>query len=401
MNTATKTVLWWGRFDPDYSRNRILRQAYAALGWKIADFQPFLSPLGDLEARLRRPARADLVHVPCFRQRDIAAAARYARRQHIPLLIDPLISAYDKQVFERAKFPADSARAKRLLHSENRLMQNAGIVLADTPEHVRFFTDTLGVERAKLHVVYVGAEEPLFFPTAMDGGRFGLLPSRGITPSMEGRSAGREAVPTGTNAGAVFRPAPAQTPGTPIEVLFYGSFIALQGAEVIVDAARAYRGPALRWVLLGNGPLLETCKQNAQGLTNVVFENWLPYAQLPARIRHADILLGVFGTTPKAQRVIPNKVFQALACGKPLVTCRAPAYPAGLMEGGNSGITWVPAGDSAALAARVAELAHHPERFATLGRAARSSYEKFFSADAIRRQLQLALAALPLTPARG
>jgi hypothetical protein len=40
----------------------------------------------------------------------------------------------------------------------------------------------------------------------MDGGRFGLLPSRGITPSMEGRSAGREAVPPGTNAGAVFRP---------------------------------------------------------------------------------------------------------------------------------------------------------------------------------------------------
>jgi hypothetical protein len=31
-------------------------------------------------------------------------------------------------------------------------------------------------------------------PTAMDGGRFGLLPSRGITPSMEGRSAEREAV---------------------------------------------------------------------------------------------------------------------------------------------------------------------------------------------------------------
>ncbi len=34
-----------------------------------------------------------------------------------------------------------------------------------------------------------------------DSGRFGLLPSRGITPSMEGRTAEREAVPTGTNAG--------------------------------------------------------------------------------------------------------------------------------------------------------------------------------------------------------
>jgi len=45
----------------------------------------------------------------------------------------------------------------------------------------------------------------------MDGGRFGLLPSRGITPSMEGRSAEREAVSERglihrTNAGAVFPP---------------------------------------------------------------------------------------------------------------------------------------------------------------------------------------------------
>ena len=47
------------------------------------------------------------------------------------------------------------------------------------------------------------------FATAVDGGRSGLLPTRGITPSMEGRSAGREAVvPTGTNAGTVFRPSP-------------------------------------------------------------------------------------------------------------------------------------------------------------------------------------------------
>ena len=358
MNTAAKTVLWWGRFDPDYSRNRILRQAYAALGWQIADFRPLLSPLADIEALLRRPARADLVHVPCFRQRDIAAATRYARRHRIPLLIDPLISAYDKQVFERAKFHEASAAAQRLLRGERRLLQNADVMLADTPEHARFFADTLGVTRAKLQVVYVGAEESLFAP--------------------------------------VLAPAP----GSPIEVLFYGSFIALQGAEFIIEAARVYQGPAVRWTLLGNGPLLERCKQSARGLTNVVFEPWLPYAQLPARIRRADILLGVFGATPKAQRVIPNKVFQALACGRPLVTCRAPAYPAELAEGAEHGIAWVPAGDSAALASAVAELARHPEQLATLGRAARAGYEKFFSGEAIRRQLQAALAVLPFTPAR-
>jgi glycosyltransferase involved in cell wall biosynthesis len=99
--------------------------------------------------------------------------------------------------------------------------------------------------------------------------------------------------------------------------------------------------------------------------------------------------------------VIPNKVFQALACGKPLVTCRAPAYPAELIDSGNSGITWVPAGDSTALATRVAELACHPNQLTTLGSNARASYEKFFSEDAVRRQLQAALAALPFMQVRG
>lgn len=350
MSDTAGTVLWWGRFDPDYSRNRILRQAYAALGWQIADFRPWLSVLGDVEAVVRRAPRADLLHVPCFRQRDIAAARRYARRRGLPLLVDPLISAYDKQVFERGKLAEGSPPAQRLLRAERLLLQAADAVLADTPEHARFFAGTLGVDPARLHVVYVGAEEALFAPGA------------------------------------------ARTPNPIPEVLFYGSFIPLQGPEVIVEAARRYQGPPVRWTLLGDGPLRDPCRRQASGLDSVTFAPWVPYTLLPARIRQADILLGVFGTTPKAQRVIPNKVFQALACGKPLVTCRAPAYPVELLESENCGIRWVPAGDAGALARAVAELAAQPQQRAALAARARASYEQFFAAERVREQLRTALA---------
>ncbi len=58
MNSAGKTVLWWGRFDPDYSRNRILRQAYTALGWRIVDFHPLLVGVTWRCGSARAPAAA-------------------------------------------------------------------------------------------------------------------------------------------------------------------------------------------------------------------------------------------------------------------------------------------------------------------------------------------------------
>jgi len=348
------TVLWWGRFDTEYSRNRILRQAYAALGWRIVDFHPAVSALADIEARVRRLPRADLVHVPCFRQRDLAAAVRYAHRRGIPLLFDPLISAYDKQVFEREKLALDSAAARRLLAWERKLFQSADRVIADTPVHADFFADTLGVRHERLSVVYVGAEEPLFSPGEVKQ-----------TTHM-----------------------------APFEVLFYGSFIPLHGAEVIAEAARLYEGPPVHWRFIGNGPSRKRCESLVRGMDNVTFEDWVAYQDLPAQIRHADVVLGIFGTTQKAGRVIPNKVYQALACGRPVITRRSAAYPKEMIGDMAGGVIWVDAGASADLCAKLADLARHPESLAELSTRARSSYQRYASFDVIAQQLAATLTGI-------
>lgn len=345
MHRDKGTILWWGRFDANYSRNRILRKLMQSRGWTIRDFQPKSSALADIEASLVGIPQPDVVWVPCFRQRDLAAAARWSRRKGAPLIFDPLISAYDKQVDERRKFPADSPKAKRLLAWERRLFGLADRVIADTPSHADYFHQVLGVPRERLSVLMVGAEEALFLPC----------------PAPQVKDA--------------------------VEALFFGSFIPLQGPDVIVEAARLCPAENVTWTLLGDGPLRAHCEQLAKGLSNVRFEDWLPYERLPERICQADILLGIFGDTPKAGRVIPNKVYQALACARPVVTRASQAYPVepGLGRGG--GIHWVGPRNPGELADTIASLSSDALSRNRSGSNALEIFRQHFSSQALEVQL--------------
>jgi len=340
-------VLWWGRSDPQYSRNQIILKLLGALGWQVDYFHPVASYLGKAQAFIQRPGIPDLVWVPCFRHRDVPGAAYWARKWKRPLIFDPLISAYQKEVFEKGKWQPTHRAAAGLRLWETGLYAQADVVVADTQAHARFFADTLQVDPGKIIVIHVGADEQLFKPTTVDTGR------------------------------------------SPLEVLFYGSFLALQGPEVIIAAARAMRNEKIKWTLLGEGDLKSHLQTEAEDLPNVGFEPWISYQLLPQRLARAQILLGIFGPTPKAAMVIPNKVFQSMAVGRPLITRRSDAYPTAVKE--SKTIGWVPPADSKALAACVHQWAAAPERLAERGHQTRVLYEQNFSTELIKSELQTAL----------
>jgi glycosyltransferase involved in cell wall biosynthesis len=56
------------------------------------------------------------------------------------------------------------------------------------------------------------------------------------------------------------------------------------------------------------------------GLSNVEFQPRVPFETLPTYIAEADIVLGVFGDTPQADKAMANKVLQGLAMKKPVVS---------------------------------------------------------------------------------
>lgn len=344
------SLLWWGRFDPDYSRNRILRSLLRDNHVQLQDFRPHSSMLGSLESIVRHPQRADAIWVPCFRHRDFNSARRYADKLGVKLVFDPLISSWDKVVQERKKYPADHFQARRMLKWERSLFSRADIVVADTLLHADFFVEKLAAPADSTHVIPVGAEEALFMPQ----------PARPLTANPE--------------------------------VLFFGSFINLQGPQYIIDAARQV--PGVRWTLLGDGPLRSHCEALARGVNNLCFENWLPYKQLAERIGQADVLLGIFGDSAKAGRVIPNKVYQALACGRPVVTRVSKAYPPELQDSQNTGLFLVDPANPAALAGAVTALVSKGPEFSSLSEQASRTYEQYFSEKRIEKGLLDVLAAL-------
>ncbi len=125
---------------------------------------------------------------------------------------------------------------------------------------------------------------------------------------------------------------------------------------------------------------------------NVEHVPWVEYELLPAELHRAGCALGIFGTSGKASRVIPNKAFQAIACGTPLVTADTPAARELLVDGESALL--VPAGDPAALAGAVRRIAAEPELARRLSAGGLAAYRELASEEVLGGRWRSLLEAL-------
>jgi glycosyltransferase involved in cell wall biosynthesis len=334
-----KKIIWWGRSDYNYSRNRIIRKIFYDLGYEIIDFFPLISSLGYYEAFLRTIAYSSFVWVPCFRHRDLNSAYKWSKKNNIPLIFDPLISSWDKSINERKKFNSNSFLSKILLKKESKLFSKANIVIADTFAHKKFFYEKFNIQEEKIKVVFVGAEEALFIP---------------------GKKNNNNEIK---------------------EILFYGSFLELHGINSIIKASKIKKNNKIIWTIIGDKKKFP----NYKNLNNINFENFVPYEKLANRINQADVLLGIFSESEKANNVIPNKVFQALACGKPVITRKSNAYPTFALR--NTGMFFVNPSKPTEIYNNVIRLCSDDDFLTMASQNARLTYEKYFSEKIIKKQI--------------
>jgi glycosyltransferase involved in cell wall biosynthesis len=112
-----------------------------------------------------------------------------------------------------------------------------------------------------------------------------------------------------------------------LTVLFYGQFIALHGIDTIIRAARLMEREPVSWILIGKGQEQDRIQRmlNEYPLPNLRWIPWVEYDELTGWLDNADLCLGIFADSQKAAQVIPNKVFQILSSGRPLLTRDSPA----------------------------------------------------------------------------
>ncbi|HMV06739.1 MAG TPA: glycosyltransferase family 4 protein [Accumulibacter sp.] len=177
-------------------------------------------------------------------------------------------------------------------------------------------------------------------------------------------------------------------PPNALVAAFTGSHGIANGLDAVLDAAAELKRRGRRDVTLlfvGDGKLKPALLAQAQreGLDNCVFLPPLPKKQL-AVLMHARVDVGLmildnveafyYGTSP-------NKFFDYLAAGKPVLT-NYPGWVADLINESACGVA-VPPEDPAAFADALCQLAEQRATLAAMGRAARSLAERRFD----RRQL--------------
>jgi glycosyltransferase involved in cell wall biosynthesis len=130
------------------------------------------------------------------------------------------------------------------------------------------------------------------------------------------------------------------------------------------------------FLIAGDGKSLPALRERTAGMDNVVLAGSLPKREIPRLTRTADVLMTLFADVPILATNSPNKFFDALASGRPVIV-NSPGWTRGLVEDNRCGV-YVPAGDGTALADAVERLADEPDARARMGANGRALAEREF-----------------------
>ncbi|MBB24303.1 MAG: hypothetical protein CME02_02095 [Geminicoccus sp.] len=311
---AVSTVVW-GTFDKGKPRVRILLKGLSEAGYPVIEqhsspwdgiedksqIQGFfnkgrialswLSRYPWLLCRYCFAPKHSVVLLPYLSHLDVLMIWPLAKLRGAMIVWDVFVPLYTGVVEDRRLVSEGSLSARLIYALEWLSTRAADLLFLDTTAHAEYFARLYGLPEASVGSVMVGVEPEYFRP---------LSRPKPITKNND-------------------EPL--------LNVLFYGQFIPLHGVDIILEAARRSQDRRIHWTIIGNGQSASKWKKElAQNpIENLNWLEWVKYDALIQHIDTADLCLGIFGNTQKAEIVVPNKVYQMLASGKPVITRRSRA----------------------------------------------------------------------------
>lgn len=325
--------------------DRSQAQKYKSLFGVIRLLFTFIKNIFSLGFRLTRLKNLDAVIVGYPGFFDVPVAWIICKFKRVPVLFNVHISLYETLVVDRNYFPANSIVARTLKIYDRLLFFLSDTVIVDTASHGNYFSEIYGIKSAKFKKVYIGADS-VYMPKTREENDL-------------------------------------------VNVLFYGSFIPLQGIEYIIKAAHLLqKDERLKFTIIGRGQTKSEMMQLAADLKvrNIEFIDWVTVDELVDHIAQADICLGgQFGLSVKADLVIGYKCFQMLACKKAVVVSSSKGNLE-LLEHGKT--AWMcKAGDEHSLAEVIRTLGINSELRQTLADASWQVYNENCSPEVIGSEL--------------
>lgn len=351
------TICYFGIFDPEYVRNRIVRKGLAANGVTVnvcTTRQRGWRKYPTLWSLHRGVGEYDVMLVGFPGPTVMPLAWWLARRRGKKIIFDSYNSQYHALVAIRRQASRGSLRARVMYLREWLACRLADAVLMDTSAHCEYMAKTYRLPLEKFRRLFVGSDLPDY------------VGQRSLPPKPAGKTLCH----------------------------FHGGYSPFQGADVILRAAKRLAGAPVHFNLIGAGQEYANMRQLAGdlGVGNVSFIEPVDYPTLAAYHQIADVCLGVFGNTPTGLRpVIPNKVQEGLAAGKVVVTGHLPAMDELLTDGEN--VVFCTPGDDADLADKISALAADPVRRQRIGEAGQELYHQRLRPEIIGRELSAILAS--------
>lgn len=199
-----------------------------------------------------------------------------------------------------------------------------------------------------------------------------------------------------------FGPKPHTKP--PYRLLAVGRMVEKMGFPFLLEILKALKEAKVPFLatLVGDGPLRRSIEERCTrlGLTDVVtFTGALPYPEVEAQLREADLLIFSGQIARSGDRAgFPNVIGEAMAWGVPVCATPVGAVLEGIRDGESGLIATRPA--EAAL--RIRELFADPEAYTNMRSAAREWVESEFNAvENMRRFSALLAKARPRIPSAG